>query len=264
VSGIEVTMKRKGDNLVATSEMFHQDVMNIPEDKEVFVTIRMARNPAQHRWFFGVLGQMVKAGVWDGDVDSLLEHIKIAVGHVSKVIHWTGEVYYSIKSIAFASMDQLKFSRFVKRAEYVIAERFGVDVAELFKRADEDSSPRDEGICAQRSGGAQGVEPAGVNGEGGRSSPRHAPPTNFNDPSWDRMTGMAWKLLNVKSRDSVDTTYEANKAEYESLVQIDRDAMAEIYAIAIKRANGDIERAAAEDFVNRRIDQHKQEMEARL
>lgn len=245
-SGLEMTMTRKGQTLVPTAQIFMADLMTVPEGKEVFVVVRMARNPRQHRWFFGVLGQIVKSGTWDGDVNSLLDWIKVAVGHVSTVIHESGRVYHILKSISFASMDQLKFQRFVKRAEYYLAERLGIDVGEIFKRATDDSASE---IDEQR------APPVG--------EPVADRRTCFENPSWERLMDVGLKLQRQTSKKGVEAAYEADKAEFAALVQLDRPAVSDVYQIALRLVRGDLEKKKARDMLNARVDQHAQEMERR-
>ncbi len=128
-AGTELTMLRRGDTLVPSAPMFLDDLLAIQEGKELLVTIRQPRHVEQHKLFFSVLGEIVRSGQWDGDVDSLLDYIKIGTGLVSTVIdQQTGKAYFVLKSISFASMDQTRFHRFFKRAEWFMAERMGVDV----------------------------------------------------------------------------------------------------------------------------------------
>jgi hypothetical protein len=135
MTGIQITGIRKGDGFFPASAVFLEDIRAIPEGREVSLTIVQNRNPSQHRWFWAMLSEVVKSGAWDGDAETLLDWLKIAVGHVTTVIDKrSGKTFFVLKSISFTSLDQTRFHRFVRRCEFVLAERLGVDIGELRKR----------------------------------------------------------------------------------------------------------------------------------
>lgn len=144
---LELAMSRRGGALTPTSPAFLDDLETIPEGKEVIVTVRMARNPRQDRWFHAMIGEVVRSGVWEGTAESFRRSLKIALGYAEEVIGADGKVYYVLQSLSPASMDGLAFREFIKRVEHHLAERYGVDIAKfrsaVRSRAGADAEPKE-------------------------------------------------------------------------------------------------------------------------
>lgn len=108
----------------------------IPEGKEVVITIRRPRSPPHHRWFFALLRRVCEAtGRWH-DEDELLDAVKLATGHVRRVQRMDGDVILMPRSINFASMPEGPFTRFRKRALWVIGQATGIDPEALMEETD--------------------------------------------------------------------------------------------------------------------------------
>lgn len=137
MAGLELTMIRRGDTLVPSAQWFLDQLHTLPDGKEVFVTIRRVRSVQHHRFFFGVLNEIVESGQWEGDVETLLIYLKIGIGYVSTVIGPTGKVYYVPKSIAFESMDEEAFKAFHKKAEAFFVNKMEIDIEEIYRRIGE-------------------------------------------------------------------------------------------------------------------------------
>lgn len=128
MSATKATYKRAfhpaiGACLVPTSQEGLDQIEALKADKEVMVHLHAARNPKHHRMFFALLNKVIDGGAWDGDLDSLMDAVKIATGHVERSIGLDGKVFYKIKSISFESMPQDKFSRFFDRACFYVSTR---------------------------------------------------------------------------------------------------------------------------------------------
>jgi len=91
--------------------------------REVIAEIHSPRNPRHHRLLFVLRRRIIDGGAWEGDAEGLLDWIKYATGHVRTSVDHNGNVHYTPKSIAFASMGQDKFNRFFDRAVYAICHR---------------------------------------------------------------------------------------------------------------------------------------------
>lgn len=131
-----LNMRRVGDALIPVANAFLEELRTIPQGKEVIVNVLMARNPRQDRWFHAMLGEVVKAGAWDGDKESLKKWLKFATGLVD--IMTVGEkVYEWPRSTSEASMDKIAFQRWIKRVDYVLLTEKGIDIQELRKRTAE-------------------------------------------------------------------------------------------------------------------------------
>lgn len=91
--------------------------------KVVLVDIFTPRNPSHHRLLFALFKKLCDGGVWEGDMNSFLDWIKFATGHVRVSVDHCGRPHYVPKSIAFESMDQQAFSRWFDRAIYIVVQR---------------------------------------------------------------------------------------------------------------------------------------------
>jgi hypothetical protein len=110
----------------------------IPDRREVLMSVRLARSPPHHRWFFGMLRKVVSNtdDRW-GDEDDLLDDLKLAAGHaVRRVNMLTGAIEKIAKSINFASMSEDKFRRFRDRCLYIIQVSTGIDPHDLMREVD--------------------------------------------------------------------------------------------------------------------------------
>lgn len=128
---------KRGGALLAADFAAEEFLSGIPDGREVVVTVRRARSPAHHRWFFGLLRKVVDNSEHWSDEDECLEDVKIMTGHVVKRVNlMTGEIVLATKSINFASMPQDPFNRFVKRACFVLGKLLGIDPEELMRETD--------------------------------------------------------------------------------------------------------------------------------
>ncbi len=129
----------KDGNVLRPADVHADEFMReIPQGKRVLLSFRKPRNPDHHRFFFAMLKRVCEAtGRWD-DPESLLEVLKLSVGHVSPVQRLNGETLLLPKSIAFASMDQEAFRRFVDRCVYVLADQLGIDAKRMMDEVDQE------------------------------------------------------------------------------------------------------------------------------
>ena len=118
-----VCVKHNGGLIPADDDA--QDVLSkLEKGKEVLVEVRAPRRIRQHKLFFGLLNLLVENSGAFINVEDALKRVKIACGEVDELIDAdTGQVFYTLRSIAFASMDQTRFSALFDLAVKVIAER---------------------------------------------------------------------------------------------------------------------------------------------
>lgn len=137
-----VCMKRVDGALVPVD--FHGDdiLHDIPENGEVMVTLRRARNPKFHRWFFALLRKVIDNtdNRWKNE-DELLYALKIEVGHCEPTPAMTGEVLLQPRSINFAAMDEIKFKLFVTRCLDAIHLNLGIDPDRLMEEINSEQGP---------------------------------------------------------------------------------------------------------------------------
>ena len=123
-----ICMKRVGGALIPADFNADDTVHNIPEGSEVMVTLRRARNPKFHRWFFALLRKVIDNtdGRWANE-EQLLYALKMATGHAEPSPALTGEVLLYPKSINFAAMDEVAFKTFVAKCLDEIHLNLGID-----------------------------------------------------------------------------------------------------------------------------------------
>jgi hypothetical protein len=98
--------------------------------KDISADIKQRRNPKHHRLFFAILKFLrLHAPRFDSvPMDKIKDAVKLATGLADTFVDAeTGEVYYVLRSISFASMDETEFTRFFDQACMVIANRWMPD-----------------------------------------------------------------------------------------------------------------------------------------
>lgn len=112
---------RKGAALVPSDFAAEEFLSEIGEGREVIITIRKARSPQHHRFFFALLRKVTEnVDDWANE-DELLDALKLATGHAERRMKLDGSIYQAPRSINFASMDQFAFKRFYNRCIYLLA-----------------------------------------------------------------------------------------------------------------------------------------------
>lgn len=123
----EIVMVREKGHLVPRDPYSHDVVMALQPGKDVFVDVRQARNPKQHKLLFALLHKVAATDPKGRSVDELLRDLKIAAGMATPVVKVhtnprTGAAivdpatgapkvttYLVLESLAFQSMDQARF-----------------------------------------------------------------------------------------------------------------------------------------------------------
>jgi hypothetical protein len=128
---------KRGKHLVPADFVAEEFIDSIPEGKEILVTARTPRHPGNHRHFFAIL-RLASEHLPDyPDEETLLDALKIAVGHVRPVMKADGEMIFLPKSINFASLGEDAFRRFKNRALWVLSRILGFDAVSLLPEIDE-------------------------------------------------------------------------------------------------------------------------------
>ena len=132
---------RRGNALLPADPAAEEFLREIGDGREVIVSVRKARNPRHHRWFFAMLRKVCdNSEQWPSE-DALLDDLKMAVGHRETTVNAiTGEIVLRPRSINFASMDEYAFRRFAKRCGYVLARAIGIDVETLMAETDREAA----------------------------------------------------------------------------------------------------------------------------
>ena len=128
---------KRDNHLIAADFAAEEFLAGIPNGREVVVTVRRARSPKHHRWFFALLHKVVANSEHWVDEEDLLDDLKLATGHAERRVNiLTGETYRVAKSINFASMAEDPFRRFKERCLYVLAKALGIDPDVLMEETD--------------------------------------------------------------------------------------------------------------------------------
>lgn len=127
----EIVMVRERGHLIPRDPYSHDVVMALQAGRDVFVDVRQARNPKQHKLLFALLHKVAATDPKGRSVDQLLRDLKIAAGMAEPVIQVhknprTGApildasgapkvtTYLVLESLAFQSMTQERFSHVFK------------------------------------------------------------------------------------------------------------------------------------------------------
>ncbi|HZP68346.1 MAG TPA: DUF1367 family protein [Pseudolabrys sp.] len=96
-------------------------------NRDIGCDVKQRRNPRHHRLFFAILNfvKLHCSRFENASLDQIKDAVKLACGLTQTFIDAeTGEVFYVLKSIAWAAMDQTKFNEFFNNACNVIAKRW--------------------------------------------------------------------------------------------------------------------------------------------
>lgn len=172
MSGIRLTVIRRGDALVPAAQMWLDELHKIPEGESASISWHRVRSLPHHRRFFAKLRKLCQAGAWDAGEDSLLSYLKLGIGYVHTVIDNSSSMvsggilaiaekmvakygpasdegrlarfvisiagpksFLIPKSINFETLDQTAFGDFEKRSDEFFALKFGIAPEDLMREA---------------------------------------------------------------------------------------------------------------------------------
>lgn len=121
---------RKGSALWPVSAADEEIISGLSQMKEIEITFKYRRIPEQLRayWFF--LSYVVEATEAYPTAEKLHSALKFALGYVEQMVTLSGEIVIVPDSVALSAMDGQEFTEYFKKAEKLIAERFGVVMPE--------------------------------------------------------------------------------------------------------------------------------------
>lgn len=123
-------MVREGGHLVPRDPYSYDVVVSLTPGRDVFVDVRQARNPKQHKLLFALLHKVAQNDPKGRTVEVLLQDLKIAAGMVRPVIKTIRgprgqprvETFLVVQSIAFASMSQADFKPVLEKFLQLLAD----------------------------------------------------------------------------------------------------------------------------------------------
>lgn len=111
----KVTLVKRLKGLYPTDEYAEETLRSIGQGEIVAVTIVRPRNVQFHRKFFAMLQIILANQSYYKSMGDLLDICKLSIGHYRTVMTQQGLVKLP-KSISFASMDDVEFADFYRKA----------------------------------------------------------------------------------------------------------------------------------------------------
>ena len=134
VSKLELTMERDGRCLKPADQFSSELFDSITTKKPVVVTIHQARNPQHHSKLWALASKVADFDDDFTDAEDAVEWAKMHIPSMRQSMTLTdGTVVVKLRSIAWASMDQLRFERFYDRALYLWSQKIGTDPLTLLE-----------------------------------------------------------------------------------------------------------------------------------
>jgi len=131
----ELRLTRTLRGFEPTDDESREAIKAIKMGAEMKCEVRVSRDGARHRYFFGLCKIVLDNTGEFENVDAVKESIKLGIGWVNQVQVYDEEKGWRIertpKSISFAKMDEIEFREFVKQAEHYVCMALGVTSDQL-------------------------------------------------------------------------------------------------------------------------------------
>jgi predicted transposase YbfD/YdcC len=131
----ELRLTRTLRGFEPTDDESREAIKAIKMGAEMKCEVRVARDGARHRYFFGLCKIVLDNTGEFENVEAVKESIKLGIGWVNQVQVYDEEKGWRIertpKSISFAKMDEIEFREFVKQAEHYVCMALGVTSDQL-------------------------------------------------------------------------------------------------------------------------------------
>ncbi|MDP1702619.1 MAG: hypothetical protein Q8L53_16905 [Aestuariivirga sp.] len=121
---------RKGSGLWPVSAADEEIICGLSQMKEIEISFKYRRVPEQLRAYWWFLSYVVEATEAYESAEHLHNAIKFELGYVKKMARLSGEIVIVPDSVALSAMDGMEFTEYFKKAEKLIAERFGIVMPE--------------------------------------------------------------------------------------------------------------------------------------
>lgn len=115
---------RRGMGMFPVNEDGEEIVRAIKDGKECMGEFWPSRRPKQHRLFFAMLKLLVDNTDVFPSVETALRAVKLALGEADEFTCRDGRIIWVLRSIAFESCDQARFSRLFDDALHLITDRW--------------------------------------------------------------------------------------------------------------------------------------------
>lgn len=116
--------------LVPTDDESLAAIKRLRPGEEIWCDFRKARNPKHHRQYFALLHLVFENQEKYRHFEHFRKAVQIAAGHVDELITLEGEVLMLPKSVDYASLDEIEFSKVFSETMAVCVDNFlqGVDL----------------------------------------------------------------------------------------------------------------------------------------
>jgi hypothetical protein len=118
---VAIHVRRSGDKLVPITEWDREQLLDVPEGKDLSIKLSRTRSARQHRLFWSLMQIVVDNHPYYLRPEQLVEWLKLRLGYVEEIMFHNGEMMTKLSSISFTSMGQIEFQEFFNKALYVIA-----------------------------------------------------------------------------------------------------------------------------------------------
>lgn len=119
--------KRLDGALYPMDEEAESALKRLKAGKDCWCEIKVARDPVQHRRYFGLLTLTFENQERYTNIEHFRKAVQIKAGHVEELITLDGEVLLMPKSIAWGSLDQLEFDMLFGQVMRVCADILGME-----------------------------------------------------------------------------------------------------------------------------------------
>jgi hypothetical protein len=125
--------------LLPFDETARETLARIQNGSYVTAEPKVPRNPKSHRLFFALMNLILHNQSYYKTLDQVIAVFKVACGHADLIVLKNGDHTWIPKSISYASMDDIEFSKFLDRAIDVVVEKIlpGVTNIELRQQLEE-------------------------------------------------------------------------------------------------------------------------------
>ena len=123
-----IQVEKVAGNLIPLSEYDAIEIETHPIGQLYDVVPRSQRSPQHHKFYWAILGKVVReTNLWPS-ASHLHDDLKMLCGHYRTVINkMSGNLYYIPDSTAFHKMDQNEFADYFELAMAKLAEAIGYD-----------------------------------------------------------------------------------------------------------------------------------------
>ena len=124
---MKIQLKYTYSGLIPDSEYDQQILEKLRPGTVVTAELKQSRNPSFHAKAFAMLHEVFNNQDKFDDFDKFRKWLQIAAGIVDTIIGPDGKVYYEVKSLSFANMDEIEFEEAYQALITAAYNKLGLD-----------------------------------------------------------------------------------------------------------------------------------------